>query len=218
MGPIARALTVMDELQTDMVDVVFPVIGTQLTRDHRLALATALEAALPWLAEHPGPALHRINTVPGTGPVALLSQRARLILRMPRQRFDAAQALAGTQLDVGGHRLRLGDPHLRELLPHGTLYADFVAAPGSDQDSGEAAFLDAVDAELTQRHVACKRVCGRRQAIETDAGTLTGYSLMLFGLGIGDSLRILEAGVGDQHRLGCGLFVPHRSAAAVGAG
>lgn len=214
MGPIAGALTVMDALQSDVVDVVFPVTGTQLPRDHRRALAAALEAALPWLADQPGPALHRINTVPGTGPVALLSQRARLILRMPRQRIDAARALAGTQLDVSGHRLQLGDPHLRELLPHGTLYADFVAAPGGD----EADFLDAVDAELTQLHVACKRVCGRRQAIETEAGTLTGYSLMLFGLGIGDSLRILESGVGDQHRLGCGLFVPHRSAAAVGAG
>jgi len=207
-------MTAMDEPQSDRVDMVFPVIGTQLPRDHRRPLALALEAALPWLAEQSGPVVHRINTVPGSGPMALLSQRARLILRVPRLRVDEVRALAGTVLDVAGQRLQLGVPHPRELLPHGTLYADFVAAPDAD----EACFLDAVDAELTQRQITCKRVCGRRQTMQTDAGTLAGYSLMLFGLGTAESLRILEAGVGEEHRLGCGLFVPHRSAAAVGAG
>jgi hypothetical protein len=40
---------------------------------------------------------------------------------------------------------------------------------------------------------------------------------MLHGLATAASLRVLEAGVGRHRRLGCGLFVPHKSAAAVGA-
>jgi hypothetical protein len=43
-----------------------------------------------------------------------------------------------------------------------------------------------------------------------------GFSLMLDALSPDHSLRMLEAGLGRHRRLGCGLFVPHRSAAAVG--
>jgi hypothetical protein len=39
---------------------------------------------------------------------------------------------------------------------------------------------------------------------------------MLDGLSRSAALRVLEAGLGRHRRLGCGLFVPHRSAAAVG--
>jgi len=125
------------------------------------------------------------------------------------------RALAGRELDVGGHRVRLGEPHLRELLPHNTLYAHFVASDAADGDD-ERAFLAAVDAELDALGAACRRVCGRRQLIRGGVAPLGGFSLMLHGLAVAASLRVLEAGVGGHRRLGCGLFVPHRSAAAVG--
>ena len=56
---------------------------------------------------------------------------------------------------------------------------------------------------------------GRVLAIETER--LHGYSLMLDGLSAEGALRLLDAGLGPHRRLGCGLFVPHKSAAAVGA-
>lgn len=196
------------------VDLVFPVAGSSLPRDHRRTLADALEQAVPWLADLPGAATHRINTVPGIGPVALLSHRARLMLRVREAQVERLQALQGRVLDLAGHRLQLGSPHVRELLPHGTLYADFVAAPSGD----EAAFLDRVDEELARMQVNCNRVCGRRQSIATSAGSLAGFSLMLFGLAPSDSRSLLETGLGEERRLGCGVFVPHRSAAAVGSG
>ncbi|MCE3273209.1 MAG: Cas6 Crispr, partial [Ramlibacter sp.] len=37
------------------------------------------------------------------------------------------------------------------------------------------------------------------------------------GLTRAESLRVLRRGIGPQRLLGCGLFVPHKSAAAVGA-
>jgi hypothetical protein len=39
---------------------------------------------------------------------------------------------------------------------------------------------------------------------------------MLDGLNAAHSLRVLEAGLGPHRRLGCGLFVPHKSSVAVG--
>lgn len=217
-----RALTAFDDEApaATMVDAVFPLAGRSLPRDYRLALADALEAAAPWLREVPAAGFHPVNLVHGGGDPALLSHRARLVLRVPRDSAEALQDLAGRELDVAGHAVRLGTPHLRELLPHNTLYAHFVAADliaDAAAVDDEAAFVAAVDAELDALGAACRRVCGRRQRIRGGEAVLVGYSVMLHGLAPPDALRVLEAGLGRHRRLGAGLFVPHRSAAAVGA-
>ena len=64
------------------VDVVFPLLGRTLPRDHRQALADALAAQSPWLAQHDDWGLHRINVAAGDDPAgpALLSSRATAIL------------------------------------------------------------------------------------------------------------------------------------------
>jgi hypothetical protein len=46
--------------------------------------------------------------------------------------------------------------------------------------------------------------------------SLHAFSLMLDGLSHDDALRLLEHGIGPHRLWGCGLFVPHKSAAAVG--
>lgn len=194
-----------------MVDLAFALPGGSLPRDHRRALAEAVERELPWLAELPAAGVHRLNVSAGGGPEALLSNRTRLILRVSRDRVADAAALVGAELQVGGRSLRVGSMQQRELRPHGTLYAHLVAA----DDDDEGAFLRAVQGELDALGVQCRSICGRRQALE--AGTLRGYSLMLDGLSAAAALRLLETGLGRHRRLGCGLFVPHRSAAAVGA-
>ncbi|HEX6363477.1 MAG TPA: type I-MYXAN CRISPR-associated protein Cas6/Cmx6 [Albitalea sp.] len=196
-----------------MVDVAFPLAGTTLPRDHRRLLADALDASLPWLAATPGAGVHRIKVVEGDAATALVSRRSRLVVRAPRARAGVLGALAGEALAVGGHRVRLGAPDVRELLAHRTLYAEFVVAPADD----ELAFLEGVERELAALGVTCGRVCGRPRAIDGGSGPLAGFSLMLDALSPADSMRILEQGIGAHRRLGCGLFVPHRSAAAVGA-
>lgn len=200
-----------DEAAASMIDVAFPLECSRLPREHRRALAAALQAALPWLAEQPHAWLHRINVAACEGDFALLSGRSRLTLRVPRARAADAMALAGTELMIERHALRLGSPRARELLPHATLYSHLVAAGDAD----EVDFLRAMAIELEALDALCRCICGRRQAAE--AGTLAGFSLMLDGLSRSASLRVLEAGLGNERRIGCGLFVPHKSAAAVGA-
>lgn len=201
----------MTETLASMVDLAFAIAGEAPPREYRRELATALLQRLPWLADRPGSGVHRLNV--SAGAQALLSQRTRLTLRVPRERAEAAAALEGTQLALGPATLRVGAAQQRELLPWGTLYAHFVVAAEADDD--ELAFLQAVDAELAALGVACRPICGRAHVLES--GVLRGYSLMLDQLSAADSLRVLETGVGAHRRLGCGLFVPHRSAAAVGA-
>lgn len=192
-----------------MLDIAFDLEGEAPDRDYRRRLATALEAALPWLADEPEAGVHRLNLA--AGGQTLLSRRTRLTLRVPRARATAVEALSGSVLAVAPGTLRLGRPHRRELLPHGTLYAHFVAS----KDEDEGAFLETVAAELKTLGVPCRTICGRGATLES--GVLHGYSLMLDGLGAAHAIRVLEAGLGPHRRLGCGIFVPHKSAAAVGA-
>lgn len=209
----------MTDASAAMLDLAFPVValgGEVLPRDHRQALAKAVEAVLPWLADWPTAGVHRLNVSAGGGPTALLSQRTRLTLRLPREQMDAARQLEGNTLDVAGVRLRIGHAQVRELVPWGTLYAHLVAVDEFVAGvADELSFLRQVDQALAALGVQGRAICGRPQALEADA--LHGYSLMVDGLSAQDSLQLLEAGLGSHRRLGCGLFVPHKSAAAVGA-
>jgi CRISPR-associated protein Cas6 len=205
----------MPDRAASMVDVGFALDGGTLPRDHRCALADALERSLPWLAGLPGAGMHRLNFPAGEGPDLLLSRRTRLRLRVPRERAADAAALAGSELQVGNRRLHVDSPRQRELLPHGTLYAHLVASDDADEGADESAFLDAMQAGLKRLGVTCRPICGRRQVCE--GGLVQGFSLMLDGLTVEDSLRVLESGLGAHRRLGCGVFVAHRSAVAVGA-
>ncbi len=201
-----------EPLQATLVDMVFPLEGHSLPRDAAPALHAALLREMPWLAAEALAGIHPLKLVPGTDAEALLSQRTRLLLRLPRERFDDAAGLAGRTLQVGGHAVTLGRPHARELLPHRTLYAYAVAAEVDD----EIAFMRAMDADLQALAVRSQVICGKRQQHDWPAGAQTTFSLMLHGLGASDSLRLQELGLGRHRLLGCGIFVPHKSAAAVG--
>ncbi len=197
-GPAAGVSTnVNDEPLARAIDIAFAVEGDALPREHRRELAAAIGLALPWWAAQEGAGMHRLNVAAGGGPQALLSHRTRLTLRVPRERATDAAALQGAAL--------------RRERPYSTLYAHFVAADGGD----ELAFLDAVAAELSALGVAGRSICGRRQVVE--GGALQGYSLMLDGLNAAGALRVLEAGIGRHRRWACGIFVPHKSAVAVGS-
>lgn len=195
-----------------VVDLVFPLAGHSLPRDHAQFLQQWLLQAFPWLAEETRVGVHPVKLVSGAGSQALLSQRTRLLLRLPRQRVDAVSELAGRSLELANGVIRLGVPHVRELLPHATLYAPAVAAAGDD----EAAFLADVDQELNLLQVRSQRVCGKRHSLLLDGRSTTTFSLMLHALSRADSLRLQEHGLGPHRLLGCGIFVPHKSAAAVG--
>lgn len=207
------------EPRASMVDLAFALAGKALPRDHRRPLGDAVASLLPWLADTPGAGVHELKVVAGHGEPALLSQRARLLLRVPRDRLAETAALAGRDLEIGGHRLRLGAPALRELLPHPTLYAGLVASAAdiATDDPDELRFLDAVAGELDTLGIACQRICGSARQSDSGEARVAGFALMLHALSPADSLRVLERGLGPHRHLGCGLFVPHRNAAAVGA-
>lgn len=203
----------------DMVDLSFALQGHAVPRAYRGALAAALTQILPWLAETPGAAVHRLNVSADGGgdgcSEALLSRRTRLTLRLPRERAAAAAALRGTRLAIGKHAVTVGAAEVRELLPFHTLYAHVVADP-TPEALEELAFQRHVEAELASRGWPCRAIFGRR--VSLDGGGLHGAPVMLDGLAPPVALAVMHRGLGTHALLGCGVFVPHRSAAAVGSG
>jgi CRISPR-associated protein Cas6 len=194
------------------VDLAFPLRGQQLARDHAQALYDALAGRLAWW---PGPqevGVHPIKVVPGEGELGWLSRRARLMIRVAASQQAAFAPLPGSNLQLDGQRVELGEPRPMHLIAHGTLKAAFVAAADDDE---QGFLLDVAD-QLRQLEVDAQVVCGRRQQLRRHNHMVHGFSLMLHGLNPTDSLKIQRAGLGPHRALGCGIFVPHRSAAAVG--
>jgi CRISPR-associated protein Cas6 len=193
------------------VDLIFPISGRFLPRDHAQALKNALCRAWPWLEAEPLAGVQGIKLVPGLEVQAMLSGRAKLLLRLSRARASELLNGPAVDLEVAGQALHLDVPHVRELVPHTTLYAYHVAAADAD----EVAFMATIARELAGLGVGGERVCGKRQQLALASGAVTTFSLMLHGLAPEPSLHLQQHGIGPHRLLGCGIFIPHKSAAAV---
>lgn len=195
-----------------MVDVAFSLRGGTIPADHGWRLFQLLAARLDWLAAEPDAGVHPIRGARAVAGEIHLGARARLMLRLPQARAEQAFELTGTQLDLGD-RVEVGDAHLRPLFPHGTLYSPFVTTGTGD----EGGFQREVGLRLRDAGIDCKVVCGRTRRAQTQDAELVGFSLMLHELSPEQSLDVQANGLGGARKLGCGIFIPHKSAAAVGS-
>jgi CRISPR-associated protein Cas6 len=134
------------------------------------------------------------------------------MLRLPRERAQQAFGLEGSRFDLGSG-IEVGSARLRPLFAHVTLYSQFVAVGTSD----EVGFMREVQAQLQGAGVRCEVICGKARRAQSQDAEIAGFSLMLHELSPEHSLGMQAAGLGAARKLGCGIFVPHKSAAAVGA-
>ncbi|HEU5283501.1 MAG TPA: type I-MYXAN CRISPR-associated protein Cas6/Cmx6 [Burkholderiales bacterium] len=202
----------------DIVDAVFAISCRSLPVDHAYALSQAIQAALPWFTTESRAGLHIIRAAEsGSGwmrpedPHTLLhlSQRTKLVLRLPKHRLEAAAVLLGRTLDVAGHALRVDRLSLRPLSRITTLFSHCVmlAAGG-----GESDFLLAAAEQLDALGIQPgDMLCGRLTSIATPGRTLQTRSLMLAGLTLEQSVLLQQHGLGTERKLGCGVFIPHKA-------
>jgi CRISPR-associated protein Cas6 len=199
------------ERSAEMVDVAFALRGDAIVADYAWRLWLGVSGRLPWLGEDGAAGIHPLAGVSGSGGSLYLNRRARLILRLRRDRIEAAQALAGLALDLGGEVVVEGDGSVRQLFATPVLYAPFVCVDLDD----EAAFVEECRRRLPGS--GGQMICGKARSAARGEGTVRGYSLMLHGLDAAESIDLQCSGLGSERRLGCGIFVPHKSVAAVGA-
>lgn len=201
----------MSPAAANVADLAFALRGRAIPTDYADRLWRELLRCLPWLADEAGVGVHPLGGVSEGEGELYLSGRSRLILRLPLHRHLDARGLIGQHLDLGGG-VEVGQPTLRPLAPSAVLYSAFVHYGPAD----EAEFMQACDAELAALGFERPRlICGKARRGSTPAAALSGFSLMVHGLKREDSLRLQHSGLGGQRQRGCGIFVQHKSIAAV---
>ena len=204
----------------DVVDLQFGIECRVLPVDHAHALSAAIEHALPWFAEDELAALHLIHGADsGNGwerpeaadDIIYLSRRTKLILRVPAERVEDALLLAGKVLDVAGNRLKILKANRRLLEVTTSLYSRHVAAePGEEED----VFLQRIIAELGGMSLNFKKIlCGKEHRFNTPEGELITRSLLVAELSFDNAITLQERGVGakSHKKMGCGLFIAHKT-------
>ncbi|MDT3735137.1 MAG: type I-MYXAN CRISPR-associated protein Cas6/Cmx6 [Denitratisoma sp.] len=195
-----------------VIDVSFEVRCECLPRDYGYALYRALADTLDWLEEDALAGVHPLHGTATADDSLFLGRRARLMLRLPAERAEQALALSGNRLALGSG-LEIGPGRVRELMPYATVHSHFVSTGSAD----EAEFLGLAAAELRAAGLPERMISGKAHVMDTPGGELRGFSLLLHGLTPAQSLAVQARGLGEGRKLGCGIFVPHKSVVAVGA-
>ncbi|MHB8971147.1 MAG: type I-MYXAN CRISPR-associated protein Cas6/Cmx6 [Pirellulaceae bacterium] len=193
-----------------IVDLAFPLISIQpIPADHGYFLYGALSRVLPQLHETNGVAVHPIRGQQIGNRQLQLNDRSRLVLRADADHIGQLIALAGKQLDVAGHRLRVGVPQVWTLRPAPALRSRLVTIKGFlDPEPFQAAarrHLDemgvSAEAQLT---------LGKRRTLRIKDKEVVGYEVLVEALSAEESLVLQERGLGGRRHMGCGVFVAIR--------
>jgi len=190
-----------------VTDVQFELKGELLPQDHGYLLFLALAKLAPWIANEELLAIHPIQGADVGSGRLMLNRRAKLVIRVPRERVDDLLKLSGQSFELAGGTFSIGAGKLRPLTMHTPLYAHMVTTGSAD----EKAFAADIMRLLDELKIDTRFICGKRQTLTTERGTEYGYSLMLHGLPIEHAILIQQRGLGTNRKLGCGVFIPHKS-------
>jgi CRISPR-associated endonuclease/helicase Cas3 len=198
-----------------IITVQFPIQGKKLPADHGYLLYSAISRIKPELHETDWLGIELISGIPfENGSIALPTRGAVLRLRLPEDNLGTVISLAGKQLDIDGHRIRLGIPIARPLTPAASLYARIVTFRNS---LTLEKFLETANRDLfeklgiTARLEIPKETRSRhRRIITIKDKKIVGFSLIAHGLSDEDSLKLQSGGLGGRRSMGCGIFNPIR--------
>lgn len=203
----------------NVVDLHFDIRCRELPVDHAHGLASALEEALPWLAEETELGIHEIHLAgsqngwerpeAGSGQRLILSRRTKLVIRTPKHRIDQLQQeMQDLELAIDDCVMVVGKAKVKLLSNQGTLYSHHVVLE-KDEIDDEEKFLQRLANELSARGIHVKKaLCGKSGEILTPDGSIPTRSIMLADLASADAVALQEQGLGPHRNLGCGIFLP----------
>jgi CRISPR-associated protein Cas6 len=208
------------------LELHYPILGQTLPTQHGYPLYSALCHLLPKLHEKDCPI--RIGPVRGLsvgkGVMQLPSGRSLLKFRVPDDQLRNLLPLAGKALDVAGHHVRLGVPQVNTLVPATTLLARLVIIKPNVLAADKRKplipptpeqFLEMVKRKLVEIEVQGEASLPKlesglpyRGILRVHHSNLVGFRVVVKGLSDSDSLRLMQTGLGQKKKLGCGWFVP----------
>lgn len=191
----------------DMVDIAFDFSAQALPAGFEWPLYLAVAGLAPWIADSPHAGVHPLRGSRLADGGLLVARRAKLTVRMPRDRACSASVLEGATLEVGRTRAKVGQGVFRKFRPAPTLYSPRVVM-GADQ---EEAFCARVESALERLAIRRSFLCGRRVEVMFDGRAHAAFSVAVHGLDEAQSLLLQGAGLGAGRPVGCGLFVPHKT-------
>lgn len=206
----------------DVVDLCFKIKCKHIPTMHAWELSRAMYRALPWIEQEPEIGIHQIHGAttgngwerPPDGEIMHLPRRAKMSLRVPKDKIDQAKSLTGQILDIDGFSVEVGEASVKLLSPIQTIFARYIIGP---EDMDENAFVEWVVDELRQRDIPVRKLlCGISHTISTPDSEYTTRSVMIADLDKPTSMNLQEKGVGPGRHLGCGIFLPHKGIRAVG--
>ncbi len=106
-----------------MIDFSFVLVGTTLPLDHGYSLFSAICRVVPALRGDRRVGVHPIRGRQAGPMVLAVSEGWRLKIRLRSEEIAPYIALAGNELDLGGHHLRVGIPSVQALVPTARLAA-----------------------------------------------------------------------------------------------
>lgn len=210
-----------------VVDVSFGLQGNLIPVDHGYHLFSAISHLIPDLHGDNEVGLHPIH-----GPLAgnrcqVVTERSHLTIRLSSDRIGETLPLAGKTLSIDDHKVRVGVPHTKALIPSARLYSRLVVIKGFVEPER---FLEAAQRQLDSMEIKAKlclvdqpqieqnnreKVHGShspflRRTIRIRDKEIVGFALGVEELTAEESILLQEKGIGGRRRFGCGVFVPDR--------
>ena len=213
------------QLPDTIVDLSFKIDCKQIALDHAHDLSSALAGALPWLMDEDDAGVHLIHgassgngwerpSETGEDDFIYLSRRARMLLRVPKERIEDTQQLTGQTMDVGGYQVTVGESQVKPLTTLGTLFSRYILL---EQGETEDEFLERIVKEMRSHDIAVKKVlCGIDHEFRLPEGKVKTMSVMVADLDPKDSFTLQQKGIGRGRKMGFGLFIPHKGIKPVG--
>lgn len=192
------------------VELCFSVIGQTLPADHGYALYSAIAHCQKELHNLAGVSIQTLQGIPDKQGVIHLSDRSQLKIRLPGDKVPLVYPLAGKQLTIGKHSIRLGIPQIFVLQPAPRLRSRIVIIKGFQEPD---TFLVAAKRQLDDLQIQGNLTIPlneegelSRKAIKVKTFSVVGFSLEVTELNEYDSIKLQALGLGGKHRMGCGIF------------
>jgi CRISPR-associated protein Cas6 len=190
----------------------FSVKGKSLPIDHSYGLFSALAHWEQQLHHLESLSITAITGIPTEQGMMQLTDRSRLLIRLPVDKVPLVYPLAGKSLTIGKHKIRFGIPQMDFLQPAQRLRSHLVIITGYQEPES---FIAAAQRQLEQRCIQgnlriLTKADGtpKRKTIKVKQSTKVGFGLDVTRLSDEDSLTLQRQGIGGKHKMGCGVFVP----------
>ena len=200
----------------NIINLSFPVTGTELPADQNYRLYAAICRKFPQLHDLEGLAIDTIAGIPDKQGKIALTSGSRLLMRLPVEAIAQVYPLAGQTLTIDDATIQLGNPELQTLQPVDSLKARLVTIKGYTEPEP---FLGAAQRQLQALGIEANLGIRANQEGEPKrltlkihkpkrSYTIVGFSVVVSDLDPEDSIQLQVKGLGGKRRMGCGVFSP----------